>query len=140
MKRIFTACVPVLFFVHTAAQTPQPPQEVFCRFVLAFNERNFDGIYDAFSPVFQAQVDRAVCTGGLSHIFYTNGPVQTAAIAAQSAEEGVYYAVTDTGVFKVQLSIDNRQRIDGLRIQQLARSAPLPASLASLVFQSHGHR
>jgi hypothetical protein len=64
-----------------------------------------------------------------------NGPVQSGAVESEGVDEGTYYAITESGIFKVLLSIDNQQRIDGLRIQQLARATPLPTAMASLVFQ-----
>jgi hypothetical protein len=134
MKTTLTVCLNLLFFVQATAQTT-PPQQAFCRFVLAFNERNFNAIYDNLSPAFQAQVDRAVCTGGLLHVYRMNGPVQSGAVESEGVNEGAYYAITDSGIFKVLLYIDSQQRIDGVRIQQLARAAPLPPSMASLVFQ-----
>jgi hypothetical protein len=136
---ILIACLTVLLFTHAAAQTPQSPQQAFCRFVQAFNERNFNDIYDNLSPAFQAQIDRAVCTGGLLHIYSINGPVQSGAIESESPDEGAYYAITESGIFKVLLSIDKQQRIDGLRILQLAKehqkahtSGPALSSLRQL--------
>jgi len=138
MRALFTINLLLLAFVHGAAQTAPPSQQAFCRFIAAFNRQELNEVYEALSPVFQGQVDRAVCTGGLQHVYRTNGAVLSAAVAFQTTDEGIYFAITEGGVFRVMLSVDSQQRIDGLRIQQVERNTPMP--LASLVFRSDGSR
>ena len=77
-----------------------------------------------------------MCTGGLMHVYRSNGRVQSAAIAQQTVDEGIYYAIAENGVFRVMMSVDSLQRIDGLRIQQIEQNTPVP--LASLVFRKDG--
>jgi hypothetical protein len=133
MKSLFTICL-LFFALVSGAQSSPPIQQVFCRFIAAFNGQELNVIYEDFSPSFQATVDRAVCTGGLASVYRANGVVQSAAIAHQSIDEGIYYALAENGVFKVMLSVDSLQRIDGLRIQQIKRSVPMP--LVSLLFKN----
>jgi len=134
MKTLFTIPFLVFVYINGVAQTAPPAQQAFCHFIAAFNRLDLDAVYERFSPSFQAQVDRSVCTGGLTHIYQSSGVVQSAAIAYQTTDEGTYYAIAATGVFKIMLSVDDEQRIDGLRIQQIAMDTPMP--LARLTFEN----
>jgi hypothetical protein len=108
-------------------------QTSFCKFVASYNQEHFDAIYNDLSDGFKTQVDRAVITGGLRHVFETNGPILSAVIERQALDEGAYVAIGDRGVFRVLLSIDSEERIDGLRIKALAAA---PSQLPALVFNN----
>jgi hypothetical protein len=107
-------------------------QTAFCRFVVSYNQERFDDIYSTFNENFKLQVDQAVVVGGLKHVFETNGSIRSAVIEQQTAEEGVYVAIGDKGVFRILLSVDEEGRIDGVRIKPMD-SAPLKAP--SLLFR-----
>lgn len=109
-------------------QATLPSQKSFCQFIAAFNRQQFDRIYDGLSPGFQTQIDRAVCEGGLLHVYQTNGTVLSACIERQTADEGTYYAVAERGIFKVIISVDSLDRIDGLRIKQVEGSVSMPVA------------
>jgi hypothetical protein len=125
--------ITVLFMLVALGVQSQPAsQKAFSRFVVSFNQGEFDGIYNDLNEGFQRQVDRAVVTGGISHIFETHGRIHSAVIERQTFDEGTYLAIGDQGVFRVVLSVDAGEQIDGLKIKAVAASAPLPAP--SLVF------
>ena len=133
MKTLFTITLSIIIRVSAYSQTIPPVQQVFCGFIAAFNRQDLNAIYETLSPSFQATIDRAVCTGGLAHIYRSNGVVQSAAVSYQATDEGAYYVQGETGVFKVLLTVDSLQRIDGLRIQQIERDSSVP--MASLFFK-----
>jgi hypothetical protein len=127
--------ITVLFILVAPGLQSQPAsQKAFCKFVISFNQGDFDKIYNELNDGFQKQVDRAVVTGGILHIFETHGRIHSAVIERQTSDEGTYLAIGDEGVFRVFVSVDAEQRIDGLRIKAVAAGIPLPAP--SLVFNS----
>jgi hypothetical protein len=133
MKNIATISLLLISF-NLHSQTDS--QTAFCRFVASFNQGKFDVIYNDLNDAFKAQVDRAVLTGGLRHVFETNGPIVSGVIEQQARDEGSYVAIAQQGAFRVLLSIDPEKRIDGLRIKALP--AP-PSQLPALVFNDR-HR
>ena len=104
-------------------------QTAFTNFVALYNQEQFEAIYNGLSDRFKAQVDAAVVTGGLRHVFETNGTIHSAIIERQSADEGSYVALAGQGALRILLSIDQAQQVDGLRIKIVPAPPPQPPAL-----------
>jgi len=104
-------------------------QTAFTSFVTLYNLEQFEAIYNGLSDRFKAQVDPAVVTGGLRHVFETTGMIHSAIIERQSADEGSYLALGGQGALSILLSIDQAQQIDGLRIKIVPAPPPQPPAL-----------
>ena len=117
-------CIVLLIFgLHTAYAQNEIHKKAVEKFILQFNNNDFDGIYDSFSPMMQQSRTKSYFLDFFSNIKKRNGNLLKMELLNYKENKvhtarGIYDGNFETELATVQITVDVRGKITGFYIKR----------------------